>query len=153
MAAAGAAIPNLDLGVQFRVATLLFLPTQADLFARALEALGTISADTDDLYLVDVGLFDLWKQALGKVRDGYDVRAISSAVALMAQVVIQHVDGDVPEGELTPLLEIFKAAAIPADAGEVVRAAVEKLVKSGQVSEKAPWQALEYLCADYLAGP
>jgi len=52
-----------------------------------------------------------------------------------------------------PFRIILGTDAIPPDVAVLLRMVVAQLVESGDVSEKARWQALEFVLADFLAGP
>jgi hypothetical protein len=52
-----------------------------------------------------------------------------------------------------PFRIILGTDAIPPDVAVLLRQVVVMLVESGDVSEKARWQALEFVLADFLAGP
>ena len=62
-------------------------------------------------------------------------------------------EGNEDRQRWVPLATIFGVDEVPLHAARIMQRAVARLVESGDVSEKARWQAIEYLCADYLAGP
>jgi hypothetical protein len=52
-----------------------------------------------------------------------------------------------------PLSVLFGSRKVPVAVADVIRRGLRKMVSSGDVSGEAPWMALEFLFADYLAGP
>jgi hypothetical protein len=68
----------------------------------------------------------------------------------MADIVLEHLGENLPEGELTPLRDVVGTASIPAPAAKVISDALDRMVALDEVSAKARWQGLEYLAAEYL---
>jgi hypothetical protein len=57
----------------------------------------------------------------------------------------------IEEANWVSLKKIFGKSKIPADAAEVVKIAVAKMIARGDVSETNKWQSLEWLAANYNA--
>ncbi len=51
-----------------------------------------------------------------------------------------------------PLGMVLGTSDVPAAAAQVIREAIDTMEKAGDVNPTNRWQALEYLCAEYLAG-
>lgn len=82
------AVPPLDLGLRYRTATVAFLPYELELFERAVaEVLKTI-APSDVVYQAEIGLLERWEEAMNAVRKRYDVRAVGTVLAKMADLTL-----------------------------------------------------------------
>jgi|GEM_PF-5255324 len=51
------------------------------------------------------------------------------------------------------LAEVVGSVRIPESAAFIIKEALEKMTSNGDISERNPWQAIEYWAADYLQGP
>ena len=51
-----------------------------------------------------------------------------------------------------PIEVVIGRASLPESAARVVKAAVDRMLRDGDVRDRNKWQALEYLAADWLAG-
>jgi hypothetical protein len=49
------------------------------------------------------------------------------------------------------LRKLFKTAKVPEDVAGVIRQALDKMKRKGDISDGNLFQLLEYLCANYLA--
>lgn len=79
-----------------KVVTMLFLPTQLEM----LEVLfDLIPAETDKLYLARRADFDRFREAVAAVRTGLEIRAVPTAVAHMAEIVLEHMHALGEDGE------------------------------------------------------
>lgn len=144
-------IPNIDIHPDFRTALIVFLPYDFDRFERAVEkVIVQLSADHDVAYLADIELLERWKAVLRKVGIEYEIRSTGTVLSRMADIVLEHLGENLPEGELTPLRDVVGTASIPAPAAKVISDALDRMVALDEVSAKARWQGLEYLAAEYL---
>jgi len=81
---------DIDLDRYGKRVTILFLTTQqADLDA-ALALLG--KADHDEVLLANMQHYEQWMQALRRVQKELDIKAVPTAIAQMAQIVLEYFD-------------------------------------------------------------
>lgn len=80
---------DLDPLAHARTMTIVFLPTQATDFRKAIDLL---KQKPDMVYVAHSEAFDGFRDALHRVRRELDVHAVPSAIAEMARIVIEHVN-------------------------------------------------------------
>jgi hypothetical protein len=132
-------IPSIDLTLDYRTVTILFLPHQHETFERALEqASSTLTSDLERLHVSQREVFDEFRTALDKVRRNYDVRSSGAALA--------------QEREAVPVFDLLGTSTIPSEAAAVIDRAIGTMEQRGEITRTGRWRALELLCADYLAG-
>jgi preprotein translocase subunit SecD len=146
-------IPSIDLTLDYRTVTILFLPHQHETFERALEqASSTLTSDLERLHVSQREVFDEFRTALDKVRRNYDVRSSGAALAQMARVTLEAMGEDVEEREAVPVFDLLGTSTIPSEAAAVIDRAIGTMEQRGEITRTGRWRALELLCADYLAG-
>lgn len=103
-------------------------------------------------------------QALDRASTAYGVQNIATALRFVLDVFNANVL-DLQEGwwdeekatirhtGVVPLESLFGTTSIAAGAAGTVKAAIDRLVSSGDVDKDRPWHALELIAADFLAGP
>lgn len=151
-------MPRIDLDLDHRAVTILFLPFQAERFERALDAAQKhLPSDLQTLYLAETEQFATFKPVLDRIRGEFEIKSIPAALAHMALIVGRYLDeplDDTPlDEEAVPLRDLFGASIIPADAANVIRQALEKLEADGDISKRARWRAIELWAADFLGTP
>jgi len=144
-----AKIEDVSIDLDIKTVLVTFLTYEADVFKRAAEK---INGKYDELYLADMKYAELFQEAVRRVGGEYDIRAMSTMLYKMSEIVLSYMGEEMPEDERVPLRDIFGAAYIPYDASVVVRAALDKMKKDGNITGKNKWQAIEYWAADTLAG-
>jgi hypothetical protein len=152
-------LPPLDLDVKYRTTLFTFLPSQAERFDKTVEALvDQADLNRDQLFIADLAMYDRWKAMMSRLGKEYDARALSTVIMRLLDVgaEVLGIDTTTPESidpeEWVPLAQIFGSALVPPEAAIVMTAAVEKMQKDHELSNRNRWQALEYWAADYLAG-
>jgi ParB-like chromosome segregation protein Spo0J len=136
-------LPDLDIDISYRSVLMMFLPTQEELFNRALDsAVKHADLKRDQLALVDAAMFDRWQAAMRRLRREYDARSASTLVALMLDAVAEKLGipgsevEDFDEFEGTSLPEILGSGMLTAEETAVVREAVELALKRKEVTKK-----------------
>jgi hypothetical protein len=149
-------IDSVDVGLAFRTALLVFMPWEKEQFEDALQALeDSIGADVEQLYMADIARMQEFKNLVRKVGDEYDIRSFATTMALMAEIVMEHLGYETPDPEpddRVHLRDVVGQVYIPADAADVIKRAVDKMADAGDLSKKNRWQALEWMASDYLGG-
>lgn len=151
------AIPNLDLGLEFRTALIVFLPHEKARFEKAVEVVTrSVAQDATTLYQADLDLLELWRKVMRRVGKEYDVRATGTVLSHIAGIVLQQL-GESEEDESEPdawvsLRDVLGVSMIPKAAAEVITIAIERMMQRDGLSKKAKWMALELWAADYVSG-
>jgi ParB-like chromosome segregation protein Spo0J len=161
------ALPKPDLSalgevrLDFRTVSFLFLPEEQEQLKDAFAA-ARDRVKGHDTYLARFADFDRLLDGLAKVEAAYDVKNGATALLLMLALLARHQE-ELAEGwfdpeteEAThkgrvPLATIFGGDTMPADAAAVVKKAVDKMVREGDVDRDKKWRVLEFLAAEYLA--
>lgn len=136
----------------FKNVTFTFLPHQVadmDVLIKSLE--------TSAPEIIGVAAYEQCKEfveTLGKYQKFTDIRNIGAAVHSMIEAVNEKMNavGYTGEEDWTYLTKLFGSSAVPAESAEVIRKAIKKAEKEGEITSKNRWQLIEYLCADYLGG-
>lgn len=58
---------------------------------------------------------------------------------------------DQDDTDWTPIADLLGTDSIPSGAADIIRQAIDQMCHTGLVSPDAPWQAIEFWAADYLA--
>lgn len=155
-----APMPKLDVDISYRTVLLTFLPHQADRFDKAVgQMLEQADLDRDALFLVDSELGEQWQATMRRLRKEYDARGLSTVVSRMLEATADRlgIDGRAPDDidpqAWVPISEVLGSALLPPDVAELLGQVKDRLLKSGDVTSRAPWRVLELLCADFLGGP
>lgn len=141
-----------QLAFDWKTVAFTFLPHQLADLKRLCEK--SLSADFQGV--LDISQFKPFVDALEKTQRFQDVKAVGTAVYWMVCAALEKL-GDAgyaeAEGvEWVPISKIVGGAAIPSESAEVIKAAIDKMLKNGDVTAKNRWQALEYMAAEYLGG-
>jgi len=132
--------------------TFTFLPHQIKDTAKLIDALENTKPDF--LGVADIEQHKPLLETLSKYQQFSNVKNTGAAIHAMIKCTEQMFEdiGYSGDGEWEQLTSIFGSSAVPAEAAEVIKEAVKKMVDDGVVGQKNKWQAIEYLAADYLAG-
>lgn len=142
-------VPELDLKMDYRAVAILFLRHEKERFDRVVEA---VSQMDRDLYLADMAAFEPFRAAVKRVMSEYEVKAASTAVVKMSEIVMESLGQEEEVSDRVSLRDLFRTSTIPVDAVGTIKSAVDKMLERGQVTKKNLWQVLEFWAADYLAG-
>lgn len=82
---------DVDMNNLAKTVVIAFLPVQHSDFEAALEA-ALPKGEIDMIYLASKDTYDLWMEALQKVREEMDVVAVPTAVAAMARLALERLE-------------------------------------------------------------
>lgn len=154
--------PLADVHLDYRAVTFLLLPEERDRLLEAFEKARKLESLAGDVVVARLADYDRLMDAQDKVMASYNIHNGATALMLILDIFERHQE-DLQEGWLdeegkpahkgwVPLSSILGTDYVPAEAADVIRRAVEKMVSAGEIEGKNKWQALEYWAADYLAG-
>lgn len=140
--------------LDYQTLSILFLP---DELVRARAALADAHAATsgaDERWAAPLAQFDDMLDALDVSSAALDIRNVATSFALVLAVFQAHVtdladEYDGESGHWVPCPSVT-GWRMPAASAVVVRRAIDRMLARDDAG--SPWQALELLCADYLAG-
>jgi hypothetical protein len=78
------------------------------------------------------------------------VRVVADIIGKMADLALEACNASVEDPERVHLKDIFGTALLPKEAASLIREAVTKMVKAGEVGPTNRWQALEHWATEYL---
>ena len=132
----------------FKLVQFTFLPHQFDDFEHLIKS----SASADLNGVADVAEFEDFVKTLGKVQKFHSVKAVGTAVHLMTEAALQQLGekGYDEDTEWVSLTSIIGNGAIPAETGELIKEAIQKAEKAGEIEKKKGWQVMECLARHYL---
>jgi len=152
--------PITPAAIEYLTCLFLLLPEERERLDAALKMAEGQIKDARSTYLGRLADYDRLLDGLDIAGRAHGVRNSAVALTLVLDVFEAHLvdlsagwEGDEDRQRWVPLATIFGVDEVPAQAARVMQRAVARLVELGDVSEKARWQTIEYLCADYLAGP
>lgn len=143
-------IEGLDIEMDFKTVLLIFLPRVKERLDRALEYLRSSGQRLDGVYIAADSDYAPLERAVRKIHEEYDVRVVADIIGKMADLALQASGASVEDPERVHLKDIFGTSWVPKEAGSVIRDAVQKMVKAGDIGQTNRWQALEYWAAEYL---
>ena len=140
------------LSFDWKLVTFSFLPHQLSDFKKLIEK--SVSADFHGLAEIDA--FKPFVEALEKTQKFQDVKAVGTAVYAMVRAALKELEGagytDELQTEWVPVSKIIGGAAIPEKSAEVIRGAVDTMIKNGKITSKNRWEALEIMASAYVDG-
>jgi hypothetical protein len=144
-------IEGLDIEIDFKTVLLIFLPRVKERLDRAIEYLRSNGQRLDGIYIASDTDYAPLQRAVQAIHDEYDIRVVADIIGKMADLVLQTSGVAVEDPERVHLKDIFGTAWVPKEAASVIRDAVQKMVKSGDIGQSNRWQALEYWAAEYIS--
>lgn len=139
--------PMVDF--DFKQIQFVFLPHQIeDLNALVKRAGGSFE-------FIGAGYIDQYKKLLEtmqKYQTFKNIHNIGGAIHVMINVANKEMEdaGYTEDADWTSVSHLFGSAAIPVEIAEVVRKAMDKMKKEGEINEHSRWKALEILARFYL---
>ena len=106
---------------------------------------GTMPELLYQVAVVDAKIEDQFREALKSIGKSYDIKAATPIVCKM----IDLLTGTEGQSDWVYITDIF-GPRVPKEVATILRQAIEKMKKSGEITDKNKWQILEYLFADYL---
>ena len=144
-------IEGLDIEIDFKTVLLIFLPRVKERLDRALEYLRSSGQRLDGVYIASDTDYAPLEKAVRKINEEYDVRVVADIIGKMADLALEASGVSVEDPERVNLKDIVGTAWVPKGAASVIRDAVQKMVKSGDIGQSNRWQALEYWAAEYIS--
>ena len=143
-------IEGLDVEIDFKTVLLIFLPRVKERLDRALEYLRSSGQKLDGMYIAADSDYAPLERAVRKINEEYDVRVVADIIGKMADLALEACGASVEGPERVHLKDTLGTAWLPREAALVIRDAVQKMVKAGDISQTNRWPALEYWAAEYL---
>jgi ParB-like nuclease domain len=143
-------IEGLDVEIDFKTVLLIFLPRVKERLDRALEFLRSSGQRPDGVYIAADSDYAPLERAVRKINEEYDVRVVADIIGKMADLALEACGASVEGPERVHLKDILGTAWVPKEAALVIRDAVQKMVRAGDIGQANRWQALEYWAAEYL---
>lgn len=144
--------------LDFLTVVLLLLPDERERLEAAIaEARAAVKGDA--VLAGRMAEYDRILDALDTAGRSWAVTNAATSLMLILDIFERHI-GELAEGwrrdekrkRWVSLSTIFGTPDVPPDVGRVLLRAISTMTDAGDVSDAAPWQALEYWAADYLAG-
>src|ERR1017187_316441 len=142
-------IEGLDVEIDFKTVLLIFLPRVKERLDRALEYLRSSGQRLDGVYIAADSDYASLERAVQVIHDEYDIRVVADIIGKMADLAMEACGVSVQVPERVHLKDIFGGVYIPKEAAEIVKAAVAKMLKAGDISPRNRWQWLEYIATEY----
>jgi hypothetical protein len=155
-----------EANLSFQTVMIAFLPHEAEEMAEAWDAArDDMAAKPDEVWVARLLEHEKLLNALDLVGRTYGVKNVAVALGAVLAVFRAHVtdladatleEWDEPrpgrENAWMPLVTILGKEDVPVAAAGTIRRAIKQMTRRGDLSENAPWQALEFWAAEYLAG-
>ena len=103
----------------------------------------------DGVYIAADSDYTALEKAVRTINEEYDVRVVADIIGKMADLALQTCGVSVEDPERVHLKDLLGSAWVPKEAASVIRDAVQKMVKAGDIGQTNRWQFLEYLAAEY----
>jgi hypothetical protein len=145
-------IDHLKVQFTFKTVALTFLPRLKARVDTALEFVKQTIPCYDELYVAAQSDFEPFTDCVRRISKEYEIRIVSDIVAKMAELAQRQMGQPVEDGVRVALRDLLGSTYIPVEAAKVVKQAVDKMEREGNVGPKNRWQVLEMWAADYLAG-
>lgn len=139
----GVGIAEIQVDFDIRSVLLLFLPSYYEKWKALLDSIPPV---TEDIALVDARIEEQFREALKTVGKSYNIKATTPILCKM----IDQALGDMETGDDWVYLADIFGARMPKAAVEVVNKAIEKALKTKDITKRNLWQLIEYWAADYL---
>lgn len=146
-------IPNIDLGLKYRAAMIMFLPYEAETFSKAVElATKMLTPDIQDVYMSELKLLEQFKAIMDRTSKAYGVRALGTILARMMEIVLAHLgEPPPPTGDWVPIVDVFKATHLPPETANTIGQALNLMATQKVIGEKDRWRAVELWAINELA--
>jgi hypothetical protein len=143
-------IEGLDVEIDFKTVLLIFLPRVKERLDRAVEYVRSSGQRLDGVYIAAESDYAPLEKAVRTINREWDVRVLADILGKMADLSLQASGVSVKDPERVHVKDLFGSSWLPKEAASVIRDAVQKMVKAGDIGQTNRWQALEYWAAEYL---
>lgn len=156
-------VPSLaEANLDFATVQIVFLPDEKEAAEQAFEA-ARKAASADARWLAHIEQYDSVLDTLDTVKGAHNIGNVAAVFAIILALVERHLgelaDGWYDPDEQTstrkgtaPIETVLATRIMPADAAAVVRRAIDRMERDGDIEAGQRWRALELWAADYLAG-
>ncbi|MGW2886448.1 ParB N-terminal domain-containing protein [Streptomyces griseoruber] len=156
-------VPSLaEANLDFATVQIVFLPDEKAAAEQAFEA-ARKAASADARWLARIEQYDSVLDTLDTVKGAHNIGNIAAVFAIILALVERHLgelaDGWYDPDEQTatrkgtaPIETVLATRTMPADVAAVVRRAIDRMERDGDIEAGQRWRALELWAADYLAG-
>ncbi|MER6076960.1 ParB/Srx family N-terminal domain-containing protein [Streptomyces sp. NPDC001833] len=156
-------VPSLaEANLDFATVQIVFLPDEKEAAEKAFEA-ARKAATADARWLARIEQYESVLDLLDTVKGAHNIGNVATVFAIILAVVERHLgelaDGWYDPDEQTatrkgtaPVETVLATRTMPADAAAVVRRAIDRMERDGDIEAGQRWRALELWAADYLAG-
>jgi hypothetical protein len=129
-------VAGLDIGLAFRSTVIHFMPTQHELWERALdEVKDHLDEKHQYIYLMELGRLDEFRKVTQSIGGEYDIKAINAIFSQMAEMVLSFMGEPIDEPERRPLRDIFGTGFVTKEQAEHMEKVVRHLTgKTGPLS-------------------
>jgi hypothetical protein len=117
---------------------------------RAVEYVRSSGQRLDGVYIAAESDYAPLEKAVRTINREWDVRVLADILGKMADLSLQASGVSVEDPERVHVKDLFGSSWLPKEAASVIRDAVQKMVKAGDIGQTNRWQALEYWAAEYL---
>lgn len=150
-----------EANLEFQTVTVTFLPDEQERAERAWEAAKQELIGTDSVWLARLDDAVRTLDALDVAGRSYGVTNVATSLAVVLDIFERHMtdlrdgyldaDGDAVEQKRWVPVATVTGHEIPAGAAATLNRAITRMIERDEA--RHPWQALEFLAAEYLAGP
>ena len=148
-----------EANLAFQTLTMVFLPDELEAAKKIIGEAIAASKSGDEIWLARMAEYDRWLDDQEIASSAHNVKNVATAVDLilrvfernMAQLSEAWEDTD-DDKRWVPIESVLGRGKIPAQSAKVIKKALDRMAGRDEISAKTPWQGLEFLCADYLAG-
>src|SRR5213080_265249 len=133
-------IEGLDVEIDFKTVLLIFLPRVKERLDRALEYLRSSGQKLDGMYIAADSDYAPLERAVRKINEEYDVRVVADIIGKLADLALEACGVSVEQPERVHLKDIFGSSWLPKEAASVIRDAVAKMMKAGDIGQTNRWQ-------------
>lgn len=149
-----------EAALEFTTVSLTFLPPELDAARQAFDQAGTMVAD--EQWIARMPDYGRMLDALDETRMSYNIGNVATALHVILSVYEENLsdllpgafdpDGDPKHAGNVPISVVVNARNVPAEAGAVIKRAIDRIADREELSKTTRWRALELMAADYLAG-
>jgi hypothetical protein len=150
-----------ELNLDFTTVTLLFLPHELQRARTAFEQARQLGR-SDEWWAARLDQHQGVLDALETTHQSFGVGNVATALELIVAVFERSLtatragwvdeDGEATRKGAVPVESVLGSRTIPSDAAAVIVKAIRRMTRDGDVTDAAPWRAVELWAADYLAG-
>lgn len=150
-----------EANLEFQTLSIVFLPDELKEAQRVIEKAKEAAAASDAVWLATNSEYDKWLDSQETASSAHNVKNVSAAMRIifkvfennLAQLSDAWYESEKNDNtQWVPFSTIIGRTKIPAGSAKVIKRALDKMQGRGDISSKALWEGLEYLCAEYLGG-